>query len=90
MANYPIGISLPTKYLIVEFSETTTSPNTSNAGVLAGGYVRQIGAIVVNAKVDDYVQFSSKVGIGFIQSGINYKLIQDDDIFFVQNFSILP
>lgn len=79
----PTGIVLANNDVIIEAS-AGDSINQFISRDFAGGYARQIGALVTSCDVDDYVQYNKTGSAAFIQDGVTYVWTTQDKIFFVQ------
>lgn len=83
MANYPVSITLTNpSTLIMELTDVVINVGSSND--FGGAYVRQIGSLVENCKVDDFVQYKLSAQTTFQQAGVTFAYIDSRYVLFIQ------
>lgn len=86
MANYPEGILLSNKSVILELVDETAINSFTNSEI-SYGYIRQLGASAFCGTIDDRVQYKTTGTYTFQQSEVTYVYVPDyeENILFRQN-----
>ncbi len=81
----PTGITLSgPNDVIIEVSDDVSVNTAQSKGTFSGGYVRMIGANVIEAEVDDFVQYNPTGQTLFNQDDVTYAFTLSKYILFVQ------